>query len=104
MLFRSFKHTPRPKHNRQKDQASRTEVHLNPNGFYEVAVQYDLCMDLGKGCGLNMSDISQAIDDDNAQRGVNNLNPVQESEPPNQGGPTIDFQSDEDLMSEEELE
>lgn len=99
-----FKHSSRPKQNRQKDQASRTEVNLNPNGFYEVAVQYDLCMDLGKGYGLNKSDISQAIDDDNAQRCVNNLNPVQESESQNQEGPTIDFQSDEDLMSEEELE
>lgn len=79
-------------------------MNLNPSGFYEVAVQYDLCMELGKGYGLNTTDITRAIEDDNAQRREAILNPMQENNPEDHQGPSIDFESDEDLLSEEEIE
>lgn len=101
----SFKHTNRPKQTRQKELNSRAEINLNPSGFFEVAVQYDMCSELGMGCGLRPGDISRALHEDNLQRGeaaLNNTQGVNSSQ--DQEGPTLDFDSDEDLLSGEEAE
>lgn len=96
----SFKHTNRAKHPKQKDHSNRAELNLNSSGFYEVAVQYDLCSELGQGCGLKALDVSQALYDDNLQRMES------QGEDPSQDhdGPVLDFESEEDLMSDEEVE
>lgn len=98
----SFKHTNRPKQPKRKVSAQRAAISLNPEGFYEVAVQYDLCADLGKGCGLKDTDVAQALTEDNIQR--RDFNPGHGFEQQGHEGPSIEFDTDEDPMSEEELE
>lgn len=94
----SFKHTNCSKQAKRKVSAQRAAINLNPEGFYEVAVQYDLCADLGKGCGLKDTDVAQALTEDNIQR---RENPAHGFEQQGQEGPSIEFDTDEDLMSEE---
>lgn len=99
-----FKHTNRPKQSKKKEPDNRAQVNFNPSGFYEVTVQYDLCSELGLGCGLKPDDVSQALDADNAQRCAALSNPIQGNEHAIQEGPSIEFDSDEDLLSDEEVE
>lgn len=46
----------------------RAEVKLHGDGFYEVAVQYGLCKDLGSGCGFKTGEVMQALNEDNQSR------------------------------------
>lgn len=41
---------------------------LNPEGFFEVHVQYDRCVDLAYNLGLKPGDVLQTIEEDNAAR------------------------------------
>lgn len=54
---------PGPSRPRNKEGSS-----LNPEGFFEVHVQYDRCVDLAYTLGLKPGDVLQTIEEDNAAR------------------------------------
>ena len=57
------------------------------------------------GCGLRSEDISKALTDDNMQRSEAALNNAQAGGSSQvHEGPTLDFDSDEDLLSGDEAE
>lgn len=89
---------------KNKQAAQRAaEVIKGPDGFFQVAVQYGLCKDLAEGLGLKPTDVTEALELDNQQRkqGL----PVQ-SDPMDleidEEGLDLEFDSDEDLLSDEE--
>lgn len=88
--------------NRAKDLTHRVELNLSSDGFYEVAVRYDHCENIAKGCGVNPVEVTQALFDDNLQRHSSEMS-LGDPDPLTEG-PNISFESEEELGSEEELE
>lgn len=72
----------RPGPSRTRDQACK----LNPEGFFEVHVQYDKCVDLVYNLGLKTADVIQTIEEDNATR---------QAEHTTQARQSLDAQQDE---------
>lgn len=102
-----FKTTSRPKQAKGKGVAQRAGINLSPEGFYEVEVEYDHCAEISRGCGIQPTDVFKALDEDNLQRRLIPLDPIDEedtSQGSRQEGPVLEFDSDEDGMSEEEIE
>lgn len=63
-------------------------VSLNPEGFYEVRVDYGHISRLASGCGFKNSDIEEVIQADNAQRltqafqnAASSANAIEEEDP-----------------------
>lgn len=50
-----------------KDGSQRAEINLNPEGFYEVSVQYGLSTEIGRGYGFKTKDVEKALIEDNLQ-------------------------------------
>src|ERR1035438_7415805 len=59
---------PNSRRDRTKELTRRAEVSLSSEGFYEVAVHYDHCESIARGCGVTTEAVSQALLDDNAHR------------------------------------
>lgn len=71
---------------------SPCQVDLDPQGFYNVHVQYSHCTDIASGSGLPISDILAIIEEDNRARETTHLS--QQEEPVNLGDSDRDDQDE----------
>lgn len=91
--------------------ARRAEISFNKEDLYEVRVQYGLCEDIAAGSGLKLSDVEQALAEDNQQRRealqAQDEAPALEMDPavtgPTNEGPELDLDSQDDYESDEEM-
>lgn len=92
------------KQNKSKQAAQRAaEIIKSPDGFYEVAVQYGLCKDLADGIGLKPNEVTEILSMDNQQRKEDPLQATGHKDMElDEEGLELDFESDEDLLSDEE--
>lgn len=83
-------------------------ISFNPEGFYEVQVQYDHIAKLASGCGFKNSDIEEAITKDNEQRRIQALTNPANSERIFEEDPELEMRRfdpdlEDELTSEEEV-
>lgn len=88
---------------KEKEISDRAQVHLNPEGFYEVDVQYSHLAAIGEGCGVKTGSVIQALTDDNLQRLSDPIQTFKDMEV-DQAGPDLGLDFEEELDSEEELD
>lgn len=89
---------------KENENSDRAHLNLNPEGFYEVAVQYSHLVALGDGCGIATVKVAQALEEDNIHR---RLNPSGEDQdiPEDRLGPDLHIDSEEeDLNDDVELD
>lgn len=85
------------------------EVNLDPQGFYNVQVQYTHCSAIAKGAGLSPSVVLETLDEDNIERQHNERVSLTDDEADNIGQDTdledeVDYVlSDEEIDSDPEL-
>lgn len=107
VLFKKLaqqKFTDRPKSGKNRQATQRAaQLVKGPDGFFEVAVHYSHCKDLADVLGLMPKDVEDVLMQDNLQR---KEGPQVESGPideeMDEEGLDLEFESDEDLLSDEE--
>lgn len=107
VLFKKIAQQQFTGRNKQKPkQAQRVaEVKLGQGGFYEVKVQYGHKEELAAACGLTTALVSEALREDNSQRIEEVPNgPVEGNMDLDSEGLDLNFDSEEELVSEEDIE
>lgn len=97
--------TGRIKQKPKQAQRAAAEVKLGQGGFYEVKVQYGHKEELAAACGLSTALVSEALREDNSQRREELPNgPAEGNMDLDSEGLDLDFDSEEELVSEEDIE
>lgn len=107
VLFKKLaqqKFTGGPKQAKNKQAAKMAaEVVKGPDGFFEVSVQYSHCKNLADAIGLKSTDVTEILKLDNLQC---KIDPMVHVDPKSiqleEEGLDLNFDSDEDLLSDEE--
>lgn len=107
VLFKKLaqqKFTGGPKQVKNKQPTTRaTEIIKGPDGFFEVAVQYGICKDLAEGTGLKVQDVTNMLEVDNQESKFKYFEEMAARDMEvEEEGLDLDFESDEDLLSDED--